>query len=61
MTHIEKTRKKTNVLKDTREKKTYASTHDSRTKKDIDEIDIYDDVITEKQNLVLFDNLMSVV
>ncbi len=46
MVHIERTRKKINVPERTREKNKYASTHDSRTKEDIDGIHICNDVIT---------------
>jgi hypothetical protein len=46
MIHIERTRKKRNVPEHTREENTYVSTHDRRTKEDIDGIHTCDDVIT---------------
>jgi hypothetical protein len=46
MIYIKRTRKKTNVPEHTKEENTYAFTHDSRMKEDIDVIHIYDDVTT---------------
>jgi hypothetical protein len=60
MIHIERTRKKTNVPEHTREENTYASTHDSRTKEDIDGIHACDDVTTMRKRRKYSNNDKSV-